>query len=162
MGYSRFARRYSGSHVCFLFLRVLRCFNSPGSLYRCYVFTPEYRPLRRWVSPFGHPRFVTLSRQLTVAFRSQTRPSSVVDAKASTVGPLYLGRTKMLVLAMQFSRGFFGQANLARSATRPSPKARAMKERPFRTEQRTERSSSARSAGGNIDLRPLNQPRGPN
>ena len=39
-----------------------------------------------------------------MAFRSQTRPSSVVDAKASTVGPLYLGRTKMLVLAMQFSR----------------------------------------------------------
>ena len=29
-----------------------------------------------------------LSRQLTVAYRSQTRPSSVVDAKASTVGPL--------------------------------------------------------------------------
>ena len=45
-----------------------------------------------------------LGRQLTVAFRSHPRPSSVLDAKASTVGPLYLGRTKMLVLAMQFSR----------------------------------------------------------
>ena len=44
MGSSRFARRYSGSRCCFLFLRVLRCFNSPGSLYRSYIFRPEYRP----------------------------------------------------------------------------------------------------------------------
>ena len=29
------------SQCCFPFLGVLRCFNSPGSLYRCYVFTPE-------------------------------------------------------------------------------------------------------------------------
>jgi hypothetical protein len=44
LGSSRFARRYSGSRCCFLFLRVLRCFNSPGSLYRPYVFRPEYCP----------------------------------------------------------------------------------------------------------------------
>ena len=31
LGCSRFARRYSGNHYCFLFLRVLRCFSSPGS-----------------------------------------------------------------------------------------------------------------------------------
>ena len=43
LGSSRFARRYSGSRCCFLFLGVLRCFNSPGSLYRSYVFRPEYR-----------------------------------------------------------------------------------------------------------------------
>ena len=43
LGYSRFARRYSGSRCCFPFLRVLRCFNSPSSLYRFYVFRPEYR-----------------------------------------------------------------------------------------------------------------------
>ena len=30
LGSSPFARRYSGNHVCFLFLRVLRCFSSPG------------------------------------------------------------------------------------------------------------------------------------
>ena len=30
MGCSRFARRYSGNRICFLFLRVLRCFSSPG------------------------------------------------------------------------------------------------------------------------------------
>src|SRR5690606_34162521 len=30
-----------GVACCFLFLGVLRCFNSPGSLYRPYVFRPE-------------------------------------------------------------------------------------------------------------------------
>ncbi len=32
LGCSRFAHRYSGNHICFLFLRVLRCFSSPGCL----------------------------------------------------------------------------------------------------------------------------------
>ena len=31
LGCSHFARRYSGNRFCFLFLRILRCFNSPGS-----------------------------------------------------------------------------------------------------------------------------------
>ena len=30
LGSSPFARRYLGNHVCFLLLRVLRCFSSPG------------------------------------------------------------------------------------------------------------------------------------
>ena len=30
--FSAFARRYLRSHFCFLFLRLLRCFSSPGSL----------------------------------------------------------------------------------------------------------------------------------
>ena len=33
LSWSPFARRYSGNRYCFLFLRVLRCFNSPRSLY---------------------------------------------------------------------------------------------------------------------------------
>jgi len=32
LGWSRFARRYSGNHGCFLFLRLLICLNSAGSL----------------------------------------------------------------------------------------------------------------------------------
>ncbi len=39
LGSSPFARRYSGNHCCFLFLGVLRCFSSPGSLPRAYVFS---------------------------------------------------------------------------------------------------------------------------
>ena len=31
LGCSDFARHYSRNHFCFLFLRVLRCFSSPGS-----------------------------------------------------------------------------------------------------------------------------------
>ena len=31
LGSSNFARHYSRNHCCFLFLRVLRCFSSPGS-----------------------------------------------------------------------------------------------------------------------------------
>ena len=37
LGFSDFARHYSRNHFCFLFLRVLRCFSSPGSLH-----TPIY------------------------------------------------------------------------------------------------------------------------
>ena len=33
LGFSDFARHYSRNHFCFLFLRVLRCFSSPGSLH---------------------------------------------------------------------------------------------------------------------------------
>src|SRR5699024_3394531 len=38
LGSFRFARRYSGNRVCFLFLRVLRCFSSPGLPRSSYVF----------------------------------------------------------------------------------------------------------------------------
>ena len=36
LGSSRFARRYSGNRVFFLFLQLLRCFNSLGSLFRTW------------------------------------------------------------------------------------------------------------------------------
>ena len=35
LGCSAFARRYLRNHFCFLFLRVMRCFSSPGWLYQC-------------------------------------------------------------------------------------------------------------------------------
>ena len=38
LGFSRFARRYSGNHFCFLFLQVLRCFSSLGSSLTDYGF----------------------------------------------------------------------------------------------------------------------------
>ena len=42
LGSSRFARRYSGNRCFFLFLRLLRCFSSPGCLLICYGFTYGY------------------------------------------------------------------------------------------------------------------------
>jgi hypothetical protein len=41
LGSSPFARRYSGNRFCFLFLRVLRCFTSPGSPPPCGGF-PDF------------------------------------------------------------------------------------------------------------------------
>ena len=51
LGSSPFDRHYLGNHYCFLFLRLLRCFSSPGS--------PSLRSTwssTRWVSPFGNLR----------------------------------------------------------------------------------------------------------
>ena len=86
-GYSPFAHRYSGNRGFFLFLEVLRCFNSPRSLRPSYVFTGAMaqHDLCR-VSPFGDLR-VNACLQLTGAFRSLPRPSSPSDSKASTMCP---------------------------------------------------------------------------
>ena len=81
-----FARRYSGCRGCFPFLGVLRCFNSPGSLSRPYVFRPEYHSMTSGGFPHSDIHGSMPSRRLPVAFRSHSRPSSVLGAKASTVG----------------------------------------------------------------------------
>ena len=71
LGSCAFARHYSRNHVCFLFLRVLRCFSSPGSPH------PQgWWPRRRGrVAPFGNPR-VSGYLPLSAAYRSLSRPSS--------------------------------------------------------------------------------------
>ena len=74
------------SFAYFLFLRVLRCFSSPGSLSIHYLFMYEYLPCGRWVPPFGYLR-IKVHVQLPVAFRSLSRPSSAPSAKASTLRP---------------------------------------------------------------------------
>ena len=69
----------------FLFLRVLRCFSSPGSLL----------PLRevltggQWVAPFGNLR-IKGYLLLPAAYRSLSRPSSPPRAKASFMCPSLL------------------------------------------------------------------------
>ena len=80
LGSSHFARHYSGNHFCFLFLRVLRCFSSPGLP---PVYT-EYPTCIGWVAPFGYPR-IKGYLHLPAAFRSLSRPSSPPRAKASTM-----------------------------------------------------------------------------
>src|SRR5699024_6018644 len=42
LGCFRFARRYLGNRICFLFLWVLRCFSSPGLPRASYVFRYTY------------------------------------------------------------------------------------------------------------------------
>ena len=60
LGPSLFARRYLGNRCFLLFLRVLRCFSSPGCLLRTY-FVQCGMPAhcRGRVPSFGHLRLVT-------------------------------------------------------------------------------------------------------
>ena len=82
--FSPFARRYSGNHCCFLFLRVLRCFSSPGSSPFSGMTAAGCR-----VPPFGYRRFFA-SLRLAVAFRCLARPSSVQCGQASSLRPSLL------------------------------------------------------------------------
>ncbi len=66
LGSSAFARRYLRNHCCFLFLRVLRCFSSPGwPLIRCHTFRVAGSPirtpadLRLFAPPRGFSQLVT-------------------------------------------------------------------------------------------------------
>ena len=81
-GCSVFARHYLRNLGWFIFLQVLRCFSSLGSLYLTYVFSQEW-PLR---AGFPHSDIYgsKLYCQLPVAFRRLTRLSSPVIAKAFT------------------------------------------------------------------------------
>ena len=84
LGSFPFARRYSGNRVFFLFLRLLRCFSSPGSLPYVMDWRMDTWSLSRWVSPFGYLR-INGYLLLPAAFRSLSRPSSALSAKASTL-----------------------------------------------------------------------------
>ena len=84
LGSSHFARRYSGNRVFFLFLRLLRCFSSPGSLPYVMDWRMDNWGLLSWVSPF---RYLRINGYLLLpeAFRSLSRLSSALSAKASTL-----------------------------------------------------------------------------
>ena len=84
LGSSGSARRYSRNHSYFLFLRLLRCFSSPGSLRIPMDSVCGDGGLLRRVSPFRNPR-IRAHVQLPAAFRSLSRLSSALSAKASTL-----------------------------------------------------------------------------
>ena len=84
LGSFHFARRYFGNRVFFLFLRVLRCFSSPGSPPYVMYWRMDTWSLSMWVSPFRYPR-IKGYLLLPVAFRSLSRLSSALSAKASTL-----------------------------------------------------------------------------
>ena len=84
LGSSHFARRYSGNRCFFLFLRVLRCFSSPGSLHTPMDSVHDDGGLLRQVSPFRN-RWITGYLLLPNAYRSLSRLSSALSAKASAL-----------------------------------------------------------------------------
>ena len=56
LGCSLFARRYWGNRFCFMFLRVLRWFTSPGWLRHPMHSDGAIEDCPRWVAPFGDLR----------------------------------------------------------------------------------------------------------
>ena len=89
LGSSPFARRYSGNRCFFLFLRVLRCFSSPGSPPYVMCWRMDGRGLPCRVSPFRNLRLVGYVL-LPAAYRSLSRLSSAPSAKASALRPYQL------------------------------------------------------------------------
>jgi len=77
LGWTRFARRYSGSRYCFTFLGLLRCFSSPR-----WPRTPMDSAYDNSGTPGS-----TLVWQLPQDFRSLPRPSSPSDTKTSPIRP---------------------------------------------------------------------------
>ena len=84
LGSFPFARRYLGNRCFFLFLRVLRCFSSPGSPRTVMDWPYGGRSLSCRVSPFRNLR-VKGYLLLTAAYRSLSRLSSAPSAKASAL-----------------------------------------------------------------------------
>ena len=93
-----FARRYLGNRCFFPFLRLLRCFSSPGSPPCVMDWRTDDRVLPGRVSPFRHPWIVGYLR-LPTAFRSLSRLSSALSAKASAPRPCNLTSCIPLALA---------------------------------------------------------------
>ena len=89
LGSSAFARRYLRNRVFFLFLRVLRCFSSPGSPPYVMDWRMDTWGLLMWVSPFRDLR-IKGYLLLPEAYRSLSRLSSALSAKASALCPFCL------------------------------------------------------------------------
>ena len=84
LGSFHFARRYFGNRCFFLFLRLLRCFSSPGSPCMAIYSPCSDLGFPGRVSPFRYLRIVGYLL-LPEAFRSLSRLSSALSAKASTI-----------------------------------------------------------------------------
>ena len=99
LGSFHFARRYFGNRFFFLFLRLLRCFSSPGSpCMPMYSACSDWSSSRR-VSPFRHLR-INGHLLLPAAFRSLSRLSSALSAKASTLRSFLLDYSILVIIAL--------------------------------------------------------------
>ena len=94
-----FARRYSRNRCFFLFLRLLRCFSSPGSLPYVMDWRMDDWSFSSRVSPFRYLR-IDGYLLLPVAFRSLSRLSSALSAKASTLRSFLLDLFRCIALQL--------------------------------------------------------------
>ena len=81
LGFSDFARHYFRNHFCFLFLRVLRCFSSPGSPH-----TPIY-------SAYDNTMLLVLSSLIRISadLKIFAPPRSFSQLVTSFFGAMYQG-----------------------------------------------------------------------
>ena len=81
LGFSDFARHYFRNHFCFLFLRVLRCFSSPGSPH-----TPIY-------SVYDNTLLIVLSSLIRISadLKIFAPPRSFSQLVTSFFGAMYQG-----------------------------------------------------------------------
>ena len=107
LGSSAFARRYLRNRCFFLFLRLLRCFSSPGSPPYVMDWRMDDGGLLRRVSPF---RYLRINGYLLLpeAFRSLSRLSSALSAKASTLRSSSLNHPYLYSVINMRSGQFFG------------------------------------------------------
>ena len=90
LGCSAFARRYLRNHMpahagyCFIFLRVLKCFTSPGARPSITLRTICLRKLSFLIRKSPDQRLLVTSPKLIA---DKPRPSSPFRAKASTIRP---------------------------------------------------------------------------
>ena len=93
-----FARRYLGNRCFFPFLRLLRCFSSPGPPPAAMYSLRDARAPPGRVSPFRNP-WINGYVPLPKAYRSLSRLSSALSAKASAPRPCNLTSCIPLALA---------------------------------------------------------------
>ena len=106
LGSSAFARRYSQNRCFFLFLRLLRCFSSPGSPPCVMDWRMDDWSLSSRVSPFRDP-WIKGYLLLPMAFRSLSRLSSALSAKASALCSFlldlrYIALYRFLIITVWF------------------------------------------------------------
>ena len=106
LGSFPFARRYSGNRCFFLFLRLLRCFSSPGSPPCVMDWRMDDWSLSSRVSPFRDP-WIKGYLLLPMAFRSLSRLSSALSAKASALCSFlldlrYIALYRFLIITVWF------------------------------------------------------------
>ena len=106
LGSFHFARRYFGNRGFFLLLGVLRCFSSPGSLPYVMDWRMDDWSLSSRVSPFRDP-WIKGYLLLPMAFRSLSRLSSALSAKASALCSFlldlrYIALYRFLIITVWF------------------------------------------------------------
>lgn len=112
LGCSDFARRYWRNRICFIFLRVLRCFNSPRVALWPYEFRPEFSVLQQRGLPHSDisgSRVVCTSPELFAAYHVLHRH------QAPNYPPMALSSLTWITLEDAHLRAFVQRTN-SRSA----------------------------------------------